>query len=358
MRKLPDILRVLAICLCGALAAPLIVIIFGVDWREALAGRVFATTIVYSTCIGLSFGFLLPLIARRIGGPGIKLAIVSAAGILASVVAGTLAGGAFLLGIGLKPARPFWHEYWRMLRMTGMLGLAFGMSAFFYESLSSRLRESRARLHEKELEEERARKLAVEARLSSLESRIHPHFLFNTLNSISSLIPVAPARAEEIVGQLAALLRNSLDASPGALIPLESEMRIVRDYLNIELVRIGERLRYGFDVPEDTARILVPPFSVQSLVENAVKHGIAPMTSGGEVQVIARMSTAALRVEVRDSGPGFDLANIDPGHGIDNLVSRLDVLFGPTACVQVERRDGWCVVTLEIPERLEGAAVQ
>jgi two-component system sensor histidine kinase AlgZ len=358
MRKLPYILRVLAFCLGTALVAPLVVVVFGADWRDALAGRVFATTIVYSTCIGLLAGYLLLFILRRIGKPGVKLALVSGAGILAAVVVGTLAASAILLVAGLKPARPFWHEYWSMVRMTGMLGLGFGMSAVFYESLASQLRESRARLQEKELEEERARKLAAEARLSSLESRIHPHFLFNTLNSISSLIPAAPGLAEEIVGQLAGLLRNALDTAPRALIPLEEEIQFVRDYLNIEKVRFGERLRYGFDVPDETAKILVPPLSVQSLAENAVKHGIAPQTAGGEIQVIAVATAAALRVEVRDSGPGFDLANVDPGHGIDNLVSRLEVLFGPAGCLQVERRDGWCTVTLEIPARREGAAVR
>lgn len=356
--KLPSIVRVLALCLGAAVAAPFVVVAFGADWRQALTGRVFVTTVVYSTCVGLPAGLVLPFVVRRIGRPGVKLASAYAAALFVVAVAGTLAGSAFLLATGLLPARPFWHEYWSTARIACMLALAFGMSAFFYESLASRLRETRARLQEKELEEERARKLAAEARLSSLESRIHPHFLFNTLNSISSLIPVAPARAEEIVGQIAALLRSSLDAAPRALIPLESEMQIVRAYLNIEKARFGERLRYRFDVPEDAAEFLVPPLSIQSLAENAVKHGIAPKAEGGEIQVIAQKNAAAIRIEVRDSGPGFDLTNVDPGHGIDNLVSRLEVLFGPPACLQVGCRDGWCVVALEIPAPREGVAVR
>jgi two-component system, LytTR family, sensor histidine kinase AlgZ len=334
MSKLPFIVRLLILCLGAALAAPLVVVAFGADWRYALAGPTFVTTVIYSTCIGLPAGLVLPFVARRIGRPGVKLTLVYAAALLVVAVTGTLAGSAFLLA------------------------LAFGMSALFYESLSSQLRESRARLQEKELEEERARKLALQARLSSLESRIHPHFLFNTLNSICALIPVNPERAEEIVGQLAVLLRSSLDTTRQALIPLESEMQIVRDYLNIEKIRFGERLRYSFDVPEETAESLVPPLSVQSLVENAIKHGIAPDADGGEIQVVAQRDAGGLQVEVRDSGPGFDLGSVGPGHGLEILVSRLDALFGSATRLEVTRRDGKCVVRLFIPARPLEVAVQ
>lgn len=355
LRKPPSIVRVLAICVGGAIVAPFVVVAFGADWRHALTGRVFAYTVIHSTCIGLLANLLLPPVERRIGTHGVKLASAYAVVLLVAALAGAVVGSALLWAAGLLPPRPFWQEYRFTARMVCLLVLVFGMGAFFYESLVSRLRETRARLQEKELEEERARKLAAEARLSSLESRIHPHFLFNTLNSISSLIPVAPARAEEIVGQLATLLRSSLDAAPRALIPLEEEMQIVKAYLDIEKARFGERLRYRFDIPQ-AAEFLLPPLSIQSLVENAVKHGIAPKPEGGEIQVIAQKSANTIRMEVRNSGSCFSLANVDPGHGIDNLVSRLDVLFGPRASLQVGSRDGWCVVTLEIPAQREGVA--
>lgn len=353
--KLPSIARVLAVCAGAAVAAPFVVVAFGADWRHALTGRVFARTFIQSTCIGLLCGLVLPLVVRRVGRHGVKLASAYAVALVIVALVGMLVGSALLWAAGLLPSRPFWQEYWSTARIACLLALAFGMSAFFYESLASRLRETRARLQEKELEEERARKLAAEARLSSLESRIHPHFLFNTLNSISSLIPVAPARAEEIVGQLATLLRSSLDAAPRALIPLEEEMQIVKAYLDIEKARFGERLRYRFDIPQ-AAEFLLPPLSIQSLVENAVKHGIAPKPEGGEIQVIAQKSANAIRMEVCNSGSCFSLANVDPGHGIDNLASRLDVLFGSRASLQVGSRDGWCVVTLEIPAQREGVA--
>jgi LytS/YehU family sensor histidine kinase len=205
------------------------------------------------------------------------------------------------------------------------------------------------RLHEKEIAEERAQKLAVEARLRSLESRIQPHFLFNTLNSISSLIAVDPARAEQIVGRLAGLLRASLDTSDRTLIPLREELAMVESYLEIERVRFGDKLHESAAVPDELLDAKVPPMSVQTLVENAVKHGITPRTGGGEVRVIARADNSGLRIEVCDSGPGFDLSVVPPGHGLENLVQRLDALFGDKARLNVFRRESDSVVEMVLP---------
>src|SRR5260370_15757962 len=132
--------------------------------------------------------------------------------------------------------------------------------------MRSRLEETTLQLRTKELERERALKRATEAQLASLESRIHPHFLFNTLNSISSLIPEDPARAEKLLEQMAALLRFSLDASQSGLVPLSRELKIVTDYLEIERARCGDRLRYHFDVAANAGDAKVPPFACPTLV--------------------------------------------------------------------------------------------
>jgi LytS/YehU family sensor histidine kinase len=216
-------------------------------------------------------------------------------------------------------------------------------------SLRERVQVMRERLHEKEMSEERAQKLAAEARLRSLESRIHPHFLFNTLNSISALVAVNPDRAEQIVGRLAALLRASLDTTHQSLIPLRQELAMVESYMDIERARFGNGLRGSMKVPAELQDAQVPPMSVQSLVENAVKHGIGPQSSGGEVLVTASTENGSLYVEVRDTGPGFELAAIRAGHGLDNLVERLDALFGAKASLNVLRRDGQSVVEMVLP---------
>ena len=150
-----------------------------------------------------------------------------------ATTAGCLVAGLITIEIGLVPRNQYWREFSNAVRLSTLLALAFGLSAFFYERLRGKLEAANVKLKQKELDEERALKLAAEARLSSLESRIHPHFLFNTLNSISSLIPVNPERAEEIVGRLAALLRSSLDTSRQNLIPLgagtQHRARLSRD---------------------------------------------------------------------------------------------------------------------------------
>ena len=128
---------------------------------------------------------------------------------------------------------------------------------------------------------------ALEAQLASLESRVQPHFLFNTLNSIASLIPSDPRGAERMTTQLASLLRSSLDAANGALVPLADELRTVRDYLDIERVRFGSRMKPELTIDAAAENALVPRFSLQTLVENSVKYAIAPRRDGGRIAVRA-----------------------------------------------------------------------
>ena len=266
---------------------------------------------------------------------------------------GCRAAEALLALFGFAARQNFWTEYLRTLKVALPLAIVFGLGALAYASLRGRLEVAELRLHEKELAEERTRKLAAEARLRSLESWIHPHFLFNTLNSISALIASDPARAEQIVGRLATLLRASLDSSNHSLIPLRQEIAMVESYADIERVRFGDKLRCSVNVPPELQETKVPPLSVQSLVENAVKHGITPQPNGGEFQVTARAANDVVYIEVRDSGPGFDFAAIPGGHGLDKLVQRLDALYGANASLSVSRRDGYSVVEMIVPRVLK-----
>jgi sensor histidine kinase YesM len=268
---------------------------------------------------------------------------------VAFAAGGCLAAQALLMWTGHQSADRFWAEYLRTLRGALLLAIVFGLGAFSYASMRERLRQTEERLHEKEVAEERTRKLAAEARLRSLESRLHPHFLFNTLNSISALIAVDPVRAEQIVGRLAALLRSSLDTTTRSLIPLEQELAIVQDYVEIERARFGDRLHGRVEVPADLRDAQVPPLSVQSLVENAVKHGISRERDGGEVCVSASAENGQLRIAVSDTGAGFDLSAVEAGHGLDSLVGRLEALFSSRAHLAVSHREGRCVVEMVLP---------
>ncbi len=194
-----------------------------------------------------------------------------------------------------------------------------------------------------------AKKLATEARLSSLESRIHPHFLFNTINSVSSLIQEDPKGAERLLERMSALLRFSLDSSQNGAVPLGTELKIVTDYLEIEKVRFGNRLRYAIDFPEAMAPVEIPPLSVQTLVENSVKYAVAPRREGGTVRVSGTVDGERLRLCVWDDGPGFTVDAMSPGHGLDNLQARLLTLYGTDAALDVRRAPDGMAVTVSLP---------
>jgi sensor histidine kinase YesM len=308
-----------------------------------------AYALIYANLTGL-LGIL------AIGGVVEKLAVrkgslvpVVLVGVIVSAALGCLVAQTLLMAVGLVVPRHFWQEYFQTLRVAMPLALVFGLGALVHGSLRERVELMEARLREKEAAEERAQKLATEARLRALEARIHPHFLFNTLNSISSLIAVNPARAEQIVGRLATLLRASLDNSDQPLIPLRQELAMVESYVDIEKVRFSGKLNGSVNVPAELQEAKVPPMSVQSLVENAVKYGITPLNGGGEFLIIACAENGNVRIEVRDTGPGFDLSAVPAGHGLDNLVERLDALFGAKARLNVFRRDGYSVVEMVLP---------
>jgi LytS/YehU family sensor histidine kinase len=204
-------------------------------------------------------------------------------------------------------------------------------------------------LRTKERDEAEARRLAAEAQLASIESRVQPHFLFNTLNSIAALVHDDPAGAERMTGQLAALLRSALDSTAVPLVPLDQELRVVRAYLDIERVRFGERLRYDVNLGEGTESATVPRMALQTLVENSVKYAVSPRREGGSICLTAVRSNGRVRITVEDDGPGFNAAHRPDGHGLALLDARLAMLFGDRATMRVDSRRGHTGVTLELP---------
>jgi two-component system, LytTR family, sensor histidine kinase AlgZ len=306
--------------------------------------RALAVSLVYANVTAIPAMLILPGLLSRIGQRKSLLFPAMIMGPLFFILAGCLATQILLWAGGILPSQSFWTWYRRTLPPVLLGSVLFGAGAFFYESVQQKL-------HEKEVMEERALKLAAEARLSSLESRIHPHFLFNTLNSISSLIVEDPALAERTVGRLAAFLRSSLDNANLRLVPLRQELAIIRDYFEIERVRFGDKLRCRIEAPEELQEAGVPLMSIQSLVENALKHGLTQQRNAGEFIVSASTQTQdkSLIIEVRDTGAGFNLADIPAGHGLDNLSGRLNALYGDAAYLKVFQRDGWCVVQMVLP---------
>ena len=275
--------------------------------------------------------------------------ILLVAVILAAAAAGNLAYNAAAVALGILHPAWFWESFWARSRLTAIMALALGIGAFGYWMLRSERDAATRKLRQQQLDQERAAKLAAEAQLASLESHVRPHFLFNTLNTISSLIPEDPKLAENLVGKLARLLRLSLDSNQQRVGSLERELKIVNDYLQIECARHGDRLRFQIDVPPDLLPVEVPVLSLQTLVENSVKYAVGSRFAGAQIRIAAFEKDGSVIVQVADDGPGFTSAAILPGHGLDNLRQRLAALFGPEAALEISGDPGRQAVSFRVP---------
>jgi sensor histidine kinase YesM len=341
---------VLSLNFAGTVLALLFEAMFNSDVPPNPITRYFVDSFVYANCIGTLWGVAVFHYTPRLmfmRSPLNWILLISM--ILSLVFVGSLVAGFTLMGIGVFPPKDYsWITLHRM-GLGFLISLVFGISTYFYESVRLSLRTTTQQLHAKKLEGERAQKLAVEASLSSLESRIHPHFLFNTLNSISSLIQEDQQLAERMVERLAALLRFSLDSNHHSTILLEQEVKISIDYLEIEKARFGERLQYHVEVSAKLKAVHVPPFVIQTLVENSVKHAVSLKREGGKIQLKVIPVGDRVNIEVTDDGAGFTAEAITVGHGLDNLHARLTVLFGEEAALNVMRKDSLTVVSVSFP---------
>jgi sensor histidine kinase YesM len=307
----------------------------------------FVVSLLYATPINACAHVLGPWATGQVVTRGPARTVRLAAAFAVAAVAGSLVGTGLQLWLGL--AASYWPTYWFMCRIAVVLAVGVGLVGHAYHRLTFDLEDAQRQLLAQEVVRAEAMRQALEARLASLEARIHPHFLFNTLNSLSALIPVDPARAEALLMRLSALLRSSLRLTEHHTIPLGDELDLVRSFVGIEQERVGSRLEVACDLPSGSADCVVPPFLLQSLVENAIKHGIGHQESGGRLELAATREADHWHIEVRDNGPGFDLVDVPAGHGLDLAIARLGASFGAAASLTVDRRNGWCVVGVSLP---------
>lgn len=341
--------RMLVASALVSLAVPLLLWGFAdhVTFRQLAIN--YLESISYALCIGTALTVMISGTWCRLSRMHVALRWFSRALLLtAGTAIGCLAAGLIMLAIYREH-----YGYWASFISSFKIGIVLSVFCFafltVYEKYKAQIRVSEIQLQAKELERERALKLATEARLSSLESRIHPHFLFNTINSVSSLIHDDPRRAEKMLSQMAELLRFSLDSAHRGLVPLAREMRIVEDYLEIEKARFGDRLRYKIQVSEAFSDIGVPPLSVQTLVENSVKYAVSARRKGGYIAVSAFKDGDRLLLQVSDDGPGFPTNELPAGHGLSNLQERLKALFGSDADLLMISQDTGSTVTVQVP---------
>ncbi len=252
------------------------------------------------------------------------------------------------------------YNYGQMIyRFPMEYGKQFLMYGFMYAIVSAVLHARRSRTQE--LRASLLEKKLAEARLETLKMQLNPHFLFNTLNMISSFIYEDPPTAERMIARLSDLLRLTLHSAEGQEIRLEKELQLLDCYLSIMKMRFQEQLQVQLDVQPGTRSCLVPFLILQPLVENSIKHCTAAIHRPGAIRISAAASGDHLRLTVEDEGPGLpaDAAegknSADGGIGLSNMQKRLEQLYGSGCRLQLSNRaDGGLRVTVDLPWRDAG----
>ncbi len=298
---------------------------FTLGWDHALP--FLATSLV----IGAVFHIVYTLIERLApqsfidwtnGEPGVLVSLFFAFSAMACVATGL--GLAYLL-LGSLPGmgRVDWtpQRGWLSIAMGCLFfSVIWGLAAW------------------QEWHEEQLKRQAGEAELKLLQAQIEPHYLFNTLANVRSLIDFAPREAGEMLDAFTEHLRASLSSMRAELVPLDKELELVGHYLRLMQLRMGERLTFGIDADNDARAVMLPPLLLQPLVENAIRHGLESQVESGHVQVLARVLAGQLHLCVQDDGVGLNAPKIRRGNGMatENIRQRLQSRYASRAKLQLE----------------------
>jgi sensor histidine kinase YesM len=329
--------RILLSLLINACVNTLIaVILFAIGFGHGLVAN-----FIFSQCIGMSI-----YLANLAVVPFFRYATRLYHQIL-FIVAAVIVGAGFgtILGAvanGMNPA-VFIRENAAFFGQVLLIGLVFGVIiSYIFISFGKITEEKMKRLE--------AEKFAVETELKLLQSQMEPHFLFNTLSNVLSLIDSDRDKARRMLESFTSFLRSSYLTARHRTVTLAQEMEVVRNYLRVFHVRMGDRLRYEIDMPDDVRDVPVPPLLIQPLVENAIKHGLEPAPEGGAIGIRMVCDGGVARIFVTDTGIGVKETGPGAGIGLANIRKRLDLAYGGRARLLFEENKPRGVkVTIEIP---------
>ena len=235
-------------------------------------------------------------------------------------------------------------------RTTVLVGLFCGIIATIISIFSERIENLDMEVQQRELNLLESEKHQMEAQLKMLQAQIEPHFLFNSLANVNSLIDSDPVLSKRLLGRLNDWLRIALLRARNDQSSLGDELDMLENYLQILYIRFGERLRWRIDAAEDARGLPFPPMLLQPLVENAVRHGIEPKIGGGEIVIRAVINNASLHIEVSDSGVGLIGSAGVGGAGVANVRARLATLFGEAGKFSLDNNaDVGAMASLELP---------
>lgn len=283
----------------------------------------FFINLIMSQCIGCSICTCVLITQRYFNfqHPLTQLGAMATALILGGVI-GTFIGA---LVSGIPPAY-FLREYGLLVRIL-ILSVLFGAGISFFFVTRSRLSDSREKLQAERIRSLSLEKESAETRLRLLQAQVEPHFLFNTLSNVLSLIDSDREKAKSMLTHLSRYLRTSLTRSRMATTTLGQELEMVQSYVRIFKIRMGERLQYDIDIPTSLEGVSFAPMLIQPLVENAILHGLEPKATAGKVTIRAMQNRGRLRVTVADNGQGLGQAG-PQGTGLANVRERLISLYG------------------------------
>jgi hypothetical protein len=297
-----------------------------------------ALDLLILSVLGLACSHALRAYMRAHGWVNLPMTARIARVLLASSVCGVILATVKTL-LGLAPWQtgdfpiefaPFQHALLFIVPAFNGTFLMLLWCVLYFGALALRAHKS-AQLRESEL----ARALQL-SELRGLKSQLNPHYLFNALNTVRALIAIDPAAAQRAVTQLARTLRYTLGAGQEDLVTLEQELATVEDYLALESLRLGERLRVQWDLPAAARGVRIPVMLLQTLVENAIKHGIAELPSGGLLKVAARLERDVFTLTVENACPKPAANPATDGIGLHNATERLRHLFGRDASLQLD----------------------
>jgi two-component system, LytTR family, sensor kinase len=246
-----------------------------------------------------------------------------------------------------------WGTWWSEFQRLFFFNFDYAMMTYWAVVGLSHALDYRREAQERAVAAAQLETRLAEAQLQALQRQLHPHFLFNTLHTISALMHRDIEAADAMLARLSDLLRLTLDRLGVQEIPLKEELEFLETYLEIEKTRFGDRLTIQMEIEPETLDVCVPNLILQPLVENAIRHGIAPRVGGGRLQIVAKRNGNRLWLMVRDNGPGLSKAKLDAfnqGVGVSNTRSRLQHLYPGTHRFEFhEPSDGGLAVTIEMP---------
>ena len=296
----------------------------------------FLHNIIFAQCIGLSISTISCLIAEKMPVGILKIASLVFSLPISVAIGLTLAYA--ITGVGGWGEAHAWQSMF--------IGLFFGVIGAITYILADRLA---AEMKHRQLIKSESEKREIEAHLKLLQAQIEPHFLFNTLANVGSLIDSDPRLARALLDRLNDWLRVALARTRSDQASLGDELEMLQNYLEIMKIRFGERLRWRIDVAEEARRLPFPPMLLQPLVENAVRHGIEPKVGGGEIAIAAHVKAAGLTITVSDDGAGLTPAN-NSGTGLANVRARVAALFADAGQLSLQTNaGGGTTATLRLP---------